>query len=487
MYNRPSDCHQATIFGNLESMLDQKHPLYVLANLIHWELFEEEFKNNGSMAKPIRRMVGLILLKHIHNVSDESVVGQFSENAYYQYFCGEQMFTNRPPCVPTELVQFRKRIGEAGIELILKGSIHVNMELEDRKKERDRKSNGKSNRGRRLEEEKTAFIDTSVQEKNVTFPTDSKLLNKVIKYCHDIAQEEGIKLHQTFAKEIKRLKLDQRFRGRSHCTKKVKKADKRMRTIAGILLREILRNLPGENPYKELLDTCMKFVNGEKYDGHKIYSLHEPDVLCIGKGKDHVKYEFGNKVSVTRLWNGVIIGAMSFRNEYDGHTIDRSMEQVGRIFGRPLRVLAGDRGYRGQETCGDTKIEIPSVPKPNDAAYARQKKHKLFRKRAGIEPVIGHCKSDHRLSRNFYKGLFGDSINVMLAAAAFNFKRVMNLLLCPILDMLNRVLVWLEVPSWRQRSASSSCQLWHPLHTKTFLRDDLIILIFKLVKIFSGH
>lgn len=147
----------------------------------------------------------------------------------------------------------------------------------------------------------------------------------------------------------KQLKLVQRFRGRSHSAKKVKKADKRMRTIAGILLREILRNLPEENPYKELLDTCMKFVNGEKYDGHKIYSLHEPDVLCIGKGKDHVKYEFGNKVSITRLWNGTIIGAMSFRNEYDGHTIDRAMEQVERIFGRPLKSLAGDRGYRGQK------------------------------------------------------------------------------------------------------------------------------------------
>ena len=240
-------------------MLDQKHPLYVLAKLILWELFEEEFKkhycqNNGSMSKPIRRMVGLILLKHIRNVSDESIVEQFSENAYYQYFYGEQAFTCKPPCVPTELVQFRKRIGEAGIELILKECIRVNMELEDRKKERDRKNNGKSNRGKKPEEEQTAFIDTTVQEKNVT----SKLLNKVVEYCHNIAQEEGVRLHQTFVKEIKRLKLVQRFRERNHSAKKVRKADKRMRTITGILLREIVRNLPEENPYKELLDTCMK-------------------------------------------------------------------------------------------------------------------------------------------------------------------------------------------------------------------------------------
>ena len=473
MYNRPSDCHQTSMFGDLESMLDQKHSLYVLANLIHWDIFEKEFKkhycqNNGSMAKPIRRMVGLILLKHIRNVSDESVVEQFTENAYYQYFCGEQEFTSKPPCVPTELVQFRKRIGEAGIELILKESIRVNMELEEHKKERERKSNGKDNRGRKPEEDQTAFIDTTVQEKNVTFPTDSKLLNKIIKYCQDIAREEGIKFHQTFAKEIKGLKLVQRFRGRSHSAKKVRKADKRMRTIAGILLREIMRNLPEENPYKELLDTCKKFVNGEKYDGHKIYSLHEPDVLCIGKGKDHVKYEFGNKVSITRLWNGIIIGAMSFRNEYDGHTIDQAMEQVRRIFGRRIKILAGDRGYRGQETSGDTKIVIPAVPKPSDTTYAKQKKHKLFCKRAGIEPVIGHCKSDHRLSRNFYKGLFGDSINVMLAAAAFNFKRAMNLLFCPILNMLNMLFIWLESLVRMRKTASVPYQSRYQLYAVAF-------------------
>ena len=134
-------------------------------------------------------------------------------------------------------------------------------------------------------------------------------------------------------------------------------------------------------------------------------------------------------MSIVRLWSGIIIGALSFRNEYDGHTIDKSMEQVKRIYGRKINILAGDRGYRGQRMSGNTKVVIPDVPKDSDSAYERSKKHKLFRKRAGIEPIIGHCKSDHRLGRNFYKGLLGDSINVMLAAAAFNLKRVMNALL----------------------------------------------------------
>ena len=449
MYKKPLDSHQSSLFGDLESMLDQKRTLYVLANLIDWEVFESEFKNlycanNGRPPKPTRLMIGLLMLKHIRNVSDESVVEQFVENPYYQYFCGNQMFSTAAPCAASELVHFRHRIGKKGVELILKESIRVNLELEDKKKLRDRQDKGKDNRGRKPDEEQTAFVDTTVQEKNVTFPTDSKLLNKVIETCYKVAQDEGIKLHQTFAREIKNLKLDQRFRGRSHCAKKVKKADRRMRTIAGKLLREILHNLPEGSKWRERLNICVKFVNGEKVDGHKIYSIHEPDVLCIGKGKDHVKYEFGNKVSITRLWNGIIIGALSFRNEYDGHTINKSMEHVDRVYGRKIKILAGDRGYRGQKTCGDTLIEIPSVPKKDDTPYIRQKKHKLFQKRAGIEPIIGHCKSDHRLSRNFYKGLFGDSINVMLAAAAFNFKRVMNLLLCPFQTLVNRALILLK-------------------------------------------
>ena len=369
------------------------------------------------------------MLKHLRNVSDEQVVVQFTENAYYQYFCGLETFSTSAPCASSELVHFRHRIGEEGVELILKESIRVNLAIEDGKKEDDRK-NGRDGRGRKSDKEQTAFIDSTVQEKNVTFPTDSKLLNKIIDYCHKVAKAEGIKVRQSYAREIKELKLTQRFRGKSHSRKKVAKADRRMRTIAGRLIRELLRELPADSAYRERLELCLRFVNGEKIDGHKIYSLHEPDVLCISKGKEHKKYEFGNKVSIVRLWNGIIIGALAFRNEYDGHTVDKSKEQVDRIYGRAIRILAGDRGYRGQKMSGDTKIMIPDVPKASDSAYMKARKHKLFRKRAGIEPVIGHCKSDHRLGRNFYKGLFGDSINVMLAAAAFNLKRAMRVLLC---------------------------------------------------------
>ena len=434
MYKPSSNSRQASLFWDLETMLDSKHPLFRLANAVDWSLFEKSFTllfcvDNGRPPKPIRLMTGLLMLKHLRNVSDEQVVAQFTENAYYQYFCGLDAFSTSAPCASSELVHFRHRIGEEGVELILKESIRVNLVIEDRKKEENDRRNGKDGRGRKSDKEQTAFIDSTVQEKNVTFPTDSKLLNKITDYCHKVAKAEGIKVRQSYAKEIKCLKLTQRFRGKSHSRKKVARADRRMRTIAGRLVRELLRELPSDSKYREHLELCLRFVNGELLDGHKIYSLHEPDVLCICKGKEHKKYEFGNKVSIVRLWNGIIIGAMAFRNEYDGHTIDRAREQAHRLYGRAIRIMAGDRGYRGQKMSGDTKIMIPDVPKASDSAYMKARKHELFRKRAGIEPVIGHCKSDHRLGRNFYKGLFGDSINVMLAAAAYNFKRAMRLLL----------------------------------------------------------
>ena len=430
-----SNSRQASLFWDLETMLDSKHPLFKLANMVDWSLFENSFAplfcaDNGHPPKPIRLMTGLLMLKHLRNVSDEQVVAQFAENAYYQYFCGLEAFSTSAPCASSELVHFRHRIGEDGVELILKESIRINLVLEDRKKEEEYKKNGKDNGGRKADADQTAFIDYTVQEKNVTFPTDSKLLNKIIDYCHRVAKAERIKVRQSYAREVQGLKLTQRFRGKSHSKKKVAKANRRMRTIAGRLLRELLRLLPADNIYQKQIDICVKFVNGERIDDHKIYSLHEPDVLCISKGKEHKKYEFGNKVSIVRLWNGLIIGALSFRNEYDGHTIDKSMEQVRRLYDRSIKILAGDRGYRGQEQCGGASVMIPSVPKKTDSQYMKAKKHELFRKRAGIEPVIGHCKSDHRLGRNYYKGLFGDSINVMLAAAAFNLKRAMRLFLC---------------------------------------------------------
>ena len=207
------------------------------------------------------------------------------------------------------------------------------------------------------------------------------------------------------------------------------KADRRLRTIAGRLARELRRNLKGKHDYDSLLDLFERVLSQKRNSPGKIYSLHEPEVQCISKGKEHKKYEFGNKVSIIRSITGIILGAKSFRNEYDGHTIEGSLLQVERITGKKIRRLAGDRGYRGRKEVNGTQILIPDTPNKKDSYHTRRKKHKLFCKRAGIEPTIAHLKSDFRLGRNFYKGVFGDAVNLLLAAAAYNFKRAMRTLL----------------------------------------------------------
>jgi IS5 family transposase len=407
----PSNQNQLSFYSTFEEQLDHSHPLYILAHHIRWRIFEDSFRKHysedfGAPAKPIRLMVALLILKHVRNLSDESVVEQWSENAYYQYFSGEKVFASKAPCVPTELVEFRKRIGEEGVELILKESIEVN---------------GKDGK------EKDGTTDTTVQEKNITFPTDSKLHKKIIDRCKKIAEKEDIELRQAYTRTIKNLSLDQRFRHHARNQAKARKADKKIKTIAGRLVRELERKLAASNLYLTDLELFKKVLSQKRDDKQKIYSLHEPHTQCISKGKEYKKYEFGSKVSITRTkTTGVIIGALNIpQNDYDGHTLEPALEQQQRLTGHVLENDFVDRGYRGVKTVLGTTIIIPSY-RPSDSPYQKQKLRKAFRRRAAIEPAISHLKSDHRLSRNFYKGIIGDNMNVMLAAAAMNFKRMMN-------------------------------------------------------------
>jgi len=155
---------QLGFYSTFEEQLSHQHPLYMLANNIKWQIFEEAFKKHysdeGRPAKPIRLMVSLLLLKHIRNLSDESVVEQWMENVYYQYFSGETAYACGVPCEASELVHFRHRIGEEGIELILKESIRVNGDDAG---------------------DRHVSVDSTVQEKNITFPTDDKLYKRSLR------------------------------------------------------------------------------------------------------------------------------------------------------------------------------------------------------------------------------------------------------------------------------------------------------------------
>ena len=405
---------QLDIFGGLGDSLDQKHSLYLLANSINWELFDDKFKEHynekmGAPAKPIRLMVSLLILKYVRNLSDENLVEQWSENCYYQYLSGEQTFQPKIPCVPTELVAFRKRIGEAGVELILKESIRIN------KTDDDKPDNNA-----------IVSLDTTVQEKNITYPTDDKLYKKIIKRCWKIADEEAIDLRQSYSRVIKRLSYAQRFKKKKNGAREARKANKKIQIIAGRLLRDIARKLPLERLGKYLPDLKLYQIvlSQKRGDSNKIYSLHEPNVKCYSKGKEHKKFEFGSKASIIiDQHTGVILGALNFTETlHDSKTIPEALEQYERLNGTLPKEVFVDRGYRGKSEYRTAKICIPKPDK--HITKAQRKKHS---KRAAIEPIIGHLKQDYRLCKNYLKGIIGDNMNLILAAAAMNFKRRMNL------------------------------------------------------------
>ena len=402
---------QLGFYSSFEEQLSHHHPLYILANKINWEIFEEAFaklySQEGRPAKPIRLMVSLLMLKHIRNISDESVVEQWFENVYYQYFSGEKSYACGAPCEASELVHFRNRIGPQGIELIFKESIRIN---------------GKDG------QEEEATTDTTVQEKNITYPTDNKLHRKIIKKCIAIADKEGIELRQSYRCTIKKLLMDQRFRNHPKNKVRARKADRKVKTIAGRLVREMERKLP-PSLHQDILTLFKKVLAQRKGDSNKIYSLHEPHVQCMSKGKEHKKYEFGSKVSIITTKNtGVIIGAINIeKNVHDSKTLEPAISQQQRLTGITLKNNFVDRGFRGVKEVLGTKIIIPDSGHKERTLYEKQKLRKGFKRRAAIEPKISHLKQDHRLSRNFYSGINGDNINVMLAAAAMNFKRMMNI------------------------------------------------------------
>ena len=393
----------------LAQFINTRHELYVLANQIDWQSVEDEFSSfycpdNGRPSIPIRKIVGVLLLKMMFNHSDESVVNRWRENPYWQYFCGETFFQHEKPFDPTELIKFRKRIGDDGAEKLLKLSINLF--------------------GRDEIEEKEVCIDTTVQEKNITYPTDAKLRKKIIVRCWDIAGKEGIKLRQSYRRTLKQLMIDQRFREHPKRRKKANAAARKIDTIAGRVVRDIERKLTSEQKlvYEKDLLIFNMVLQQQRSDKNKIYSIHELEVSCIAKGKEAKKYEFGNKSSiVVTKHSRIIVGAMAFEgNPYDGHTLDAQLDQVERLTEKFPQVAIVDRGYKGRKTVNEVEICTPRKLKASANSYRKQKIRKRFRARAGIEPIIGHVKHEHRMERNFLAGVIGDQINTILAATGFN-------------------------------------------------------------------
>jgi transposase, IS5 family len=401
------------LFSTLNELCDPRHPLRKLGDRIDWKSLEESFEGyyseRGRPAKPIRLMVGLLLLKQMYNQSDESVVERWRENIYWQQFCGIEEFQWELPCDPSDLTYFRNRIGEEGVAVILAHSVELH---------------GKEAK------ESEIVIDSTVQEKNITHPTDTKQYRKIILRCWKLANEQGIQLRRRYSKEVRKHLISQRLRKNPKKRKLADRGKRRLRTIAGILLRELERKLPSEikETHKENFAIYRRVLRQNPKDSQKIYSLHESHVYCMSKGKEHKKYEFGTKASIAMTkTHGIIVAACAHRkNLFDTHTLPEVLHQVEAMSDQCPKLAIVDRGYRGKTSIGTTQILVPGKPPKNQSRAKSAKVRKLFRRRAAIEPLISHLKHHFRLLRCFLKGFQGDQINLTLAAAAWNFHKWMR-------------------------------------------------------------
>lgn len=406
----------------LIDFIDMSHELVLLAKKIDWSYFEKEFSkfysHTGQPSMPIRFMVGSLLLKRLYNLGDETLAQAWVMNPYMQYFCGESHFRHKFPCDPSDFVHFRKRIGEEGIEKIFIHSVELHG------------SKAKS---------KMVLSDTTVQENNVTFPTDAKLAKKIIDKASKIASKEGVKQRQSYKKVSKNL-VRATYNGKHPRRRKnANKAQRKLKTIAGRVVRELLRKLPEEilKKYEEDLMLYQRIINQNKQDKNKIYSTHKPYTACIAKGKAHKKYEFGNKIGImVNPKSLVILAVQSYPgNPHDSRTIEPLLDQMqNKLNYQPDEVIY-DRGGRGRANINGVTISTPKPPLKRDSRYAKIKKRKKFRRRAGIEPVIGHLKSDFRMGQNYLNGANSPKINAMLAATGWNLKKLMK--------KLKQELLWL--------------------------------------------
>jgi len=412
MIGKLRNTNQRDLFKPLiVDFIDLGHELVLLAEAINWDHLEEElsvyYSDKGQPAMPIRFMSGCLLLKRYYNLGDETLAQAWVMNPYMQYFCGYSHFEHKFPCDPSDFVHFRKRIGEEGIEKIF---IHT-VELHGEKVKT-----------------KQLLSDTTVAENNITYPTDSKLAKKVIDKCNKIAEEESVKQRQNYKRVSKQLLRDSYNSQHPKRKKRARKSMKKLKTIAGRLVRELERKLPEERLqlYRPELALYTRVLKQQKTDKNKIYSLHKPFTSCISKGKAHKKYEFGNKIGLMVTPKDLVILAVeSYQgNPHDSKTIEPLLNQIEKNLDYLPEEVIYDRGGRGKSEIKGVKISTPKPPLKKDSQYEKAKKRKKFRRRAAIEPVIGHLKKEFRMGQNYLHGESSPKINALLAASGWNLKKL---------------------------------------------------------------
>ena len=436
--------------ARLDSQINLDHPLCQLAHTIQWQRFDDEYQSlycqdNGAPALPTRLMVGLEYLKYTYNLSDEALVAQWLENPYWQYFCGETYFQTSLSLHYTSLGKWRTRIGTERLKLLIEETIRIALEM---------KFVTETDLSRTI-------VDTTVQEKNITFPTDAKLLAsciiKLSKYC----LHYNIKLRQSYTRKAKRTLRKAASYAAARQFGKLKRCLQDLKNWLGRVLRDIERkrgNKVLSANFMNLIDLANKVLIQERHTPKKIYSLHEPEVQCIGKGKDRIRYEFGQKagVVITNKGNWIINVLDIANNAYDGHTLSASLLGAENITKVSIVEVNVDKGYRGHDYKGSAVVRLAGSS--NNGLSVSELKRK--RRRSAIEPVIGHLKSDHRLDRCFLHGRVGDGVNLVGSALGFNMRKLLNLFSRGIFSLVllgirvfwYYIMLWLLFFIWRRCS-----------------------------------
>ena len=396
----------------LFNLIDQRHELVKLAELIDWQAFADKWSpqftsTTGRPALPTRLMAALLYLKHVYALSDEDVVERWCENPYWQHFSGEQYFRHELPCDPSSLVRWRQRIGEEGCEWLLAQTIEA--------------ASGAGVIKRRSLD--TVVLDTTVQPKAIAHPTDSKLLNRAREQLVSAAQDAGIALRQSYARVGKAAEHQAGRYAHAKQYRRMQREIRKLRTWLGRVIRDVQRK-GGElgQALQHKIDIAQRLYAQKRDSKNKLYALHAPEVECIAKGKARTPYEFGVKVSVAvTAGEGLVVGMRSMPgNPYDGHTVDSQLEQVGILSGHMPKIVLADRGYRGVEPPTGTRLLISHTRR------LPAKLKKLLKRRQVVEPMIGHMKADGLLDRNWLKGEQGDALHALLCGAGHNLRMILR-------------------------------------------------------------
>ena len=415
MKPKPSACEdrQGDLFKiEIRAIVNLNHPMVELARRVDWARLDEAFgalycAGNGAPGVSTRLMVALHYLKFSFDLSDEAVVAGWVENPYWQYLSGMKYFEHHRPIDPSTMTYWRKRVGEAGAEAMLTETIEAGLALKAIKASQLARVN----------------VDTTVQDKHVRYPTDARLYDRARERLVEAAGQRGIALRQSYRRVGKQLLMKTNRYMHARQMKRAVRCRKKLKTILGRVIRDIERKCPRlDEELGDLLQVAKRIHEQQRQDKNKIYSVHEPHVACIAKGKAHKRYEFGTKVSVAATSRGGwFVGAMAMAgNPYDGHTLAATLEQVERLARRPAQVYV-DRGYRGHDYQGPIQVHVDRGRRGKLA----KRLWRWMKRRAAIEPGIGHLKQEHRMDRCRLKGPEGDAFNAILSAAGMNFHKLL--------------------------------------------------------------